>query len=47
MKPEFIAIFAALIAVFSGSMTVLLAMHAKRKRGEAAPSTNLNPAPKD
>ena len=48
MKPEFIALLAALIAVFSGCMTVLLAMHAKRKRtADAAASTDLNSTPKD
>jgi hypothetical protein len=46
MKPEFIAIFAGLIAVFAGCMTVLLTMHAKRKRGAAAASTDLT-SPKD
>ncbi len=39
MKPEFIAILAALIAVFSGCMTVLVTMHSKRKRAEAAATT--------
>lgn len=47
MKPEFIAMFAALIAVFSGCMTVLLAMHAKRKRAGAATSSDINTTPKD
>ena len=47
MKPEFIAIFAALIAVFSGCMSVLLATHAKRKRAEAAAASSTDTHAKD
>ncbi|GAA3997396.1 hypothetical protein [Sphingomonas humi] len=47
MKPEFIALLAALVAVFSGCMTVLLAMHAKRKRAEQAASSTTDTAHKD
>lgn len=42
MKPEFIALLAALIATFSGSMTALVAMRSKRKRSQAAATPDLN-----